>query len=197
MNYTDKDFAGCLFNPMKKDLFKTYPRLKELFPEGIDQSDDMAVRYIISMYDPKSPFIKEFSDLSVRKQSAALFAGYELISSQAVLEEMFQFSEDRFTFAVDYFLKKFVSSRLWAMIVSMEQVWWGFNNRITKPVKAEKDKEELQAYEIISKIGDEMDKLNDRLDAYYRRFYSDDDALVNAANKIQRISPESIAINGK
>jgi len=197
MNYTEKDFNGCLFNPLKKDLFKTYPRLSEMFPDGVSNSDTLAVKYIICMYDPKSPFIKEYSDLTVRKQSAALYAGYELLSNQVILESMFQFSEDRFTVAVDYFLRMFVRSRLWAMIISMEQVWWGFNNRITKPVKAEKDKEELQAYQIISTIGDEMDKLNDRLEGYYRKFYSEDDALLDAANKIHRVSPESIAINGK
>jgi hypothetical protein len=213
VNYSLQQFSRCLYNPLEKNLIKTYPRLLGLFPNEDERpaaEREKLLRYIIALYDPASPLKKELPDLNIRKQQAAILAGYDLVKDADQLELIYAFmakvqiTEEGKTLTVtatdsvlvdvvDGFLKRHIQSRLWAMICSFEQTWWEWNARMMKPVMslAGKDKDEMQAIQIKSKIAEEMDKLNTKLDEYYDKFYHGDSQLQEAVKK--RITPESIA----
>lgn len=188
MTFNKDDFNRCLYNPLETGFYKKYPDLKLLWPEG-----EQKMRYIAALYDPNSPLGKHIPDLNVRKQKAAELVGFDLKNEQ-VLTAMYDFTDERFLTAVDGFLKT-VNNMKWAMIVSMQQIWWEWNARMMKPVSSDKgDKDELQAIEIKARVRDEMAKTETLIGQYYQQFYFGDDKLVETVKK-KRITPEMMANN--
>lgn len=189
VNYQPEDFKQCRFNPLDKDLFTTYPQLKDFHTVDLKR-----LRLVIALYDPKSPLIRDYTDLGLRKQYAATLVGYSLDDKE--LPALFDFTDPDFASTVNIFLKEFVSSRLWAMIVSNEQMFWEFNERLRKKVKGQDDKAELQAVDVQRKLAESLDEINVRLEAYYDKFYHGDSLLQEAAKK-KRVTPENIGLNNK
>lgn len=201
MNYTEKDFANCLFNPLKKDLFKTYPRLTEMIKPFEEEATDrmiedheMKVRYILALYDPRSPLLKTFPDWLPRKTEASKIAGFDLSKHKKLLEEMYKCEDEFILFAIHVFLRKFVNDRLWGKIVANEETFWEYQSRLMTPIsKAEKDKDDMSAIIVKTKLSGDLDVIGSRVDAYKKEFYVGDEALEEAVEKSFRFSPESIA----
>lgn len=77
--FTKKDFSETLVNPLDEG---------KLLDNGIFKHKDfklkiglipteIALKYLVSVYDKKSPFRKKFDDIIKRKTEAALFAGFK------------------------------------------------------------------------------------------------------------------------
>lgn len=189
--YKYQDFASCLFNPLEKNLLGKYPQLIVLLPKC--ENDEKVLRFIISMYDPNNPVVRENRDPLLRKKSCATLAGFDLIKDEAFLEEIFNYTNEEIVEKTDRFLKEFVHIRLWSMICANEQTFFEYSKRMMKPVEeaGAKEKDLMSAIAIKSKLSEDMDAINNRLDSYYDKLYGDAD-LKNKVQKV-RISPESMS----
>jgi hypothetical protein len=189
--YKYPDFASCLFNPLEKNLLVKYPQLIVLLPKCKD--DEKVLRFIISMYDPNNPVVRENRDPLLRKKSCAVLAGFDLIKDEVFLEEIFNYTNEEIVEKTDRFLKEFVHIRLWSMICANEQTFFEYSKRMMKPVEeaGAKEKDLMSAIAIKSKLSEDMDAINNRLDSYYDKLYGDAD-LKNKVQKV-RISPESMS----
>jgi hypothetical protein len=79
------------------------------------------------------------------------------------------------------------------MICANEQTFFEYSRRMMKPVeeKDAKEKDLMSAIAIKSKLSEDMDAINNRLDSYYDKLYGDND-LKNKVQKV-KISPESMS----
>ena len=153
-------FKNCLFNPLVKDLIKAYPVLKDLLPK-CDHAENV-LRYILALYDPKSPLIKEVKNMTSRKQEAARIAGFNLEKDSEFLDEMFLFKNSEVTIATCSFLRNYVNEMLWSTIVAHEQVYYEYHARLMETIvdnKAVVDKKPKgKKKEDVDDFDDEIDE---------------------------------------
>lgn len=197
VNYQKEQFNRTLFNPLEKNLLKTYPRLLGLFPNEDErpiEEREKLLRYVIALYDPASPLQKEYPELLVRKEMAALLAGFDLAKDEARLVELYSCLDDSVVELIIAYLK-IVRNRTWSMIVSIEQTVWEYNLRLLSPIsKGDKgDKDLVAAVNMKSKMAEDLGVMNERLDEYLKKFYGDDEDLITNAKKVERITAESVA----
>lgn len=195
-NYTEKQFSNCSFNPLEKNLFKVHPKLKAIVYGKDSKTDsewEKLVKYIIALYDPGSPLIKDNNDLTVRKQAAAQVAGFDLVMEDNYLLPIYTCNDDEFTEVAMLYLKLFGNTRLWTMIQANLQTFWEYSLRLMTPIsRAEKDKDLVSAVSMKSKMSEDLEIINDRIERCMKKFYSGDSDLEDKA-KIKRVTPETIA----
>lgn len=194
--YKESDFSKCLFNPFKQDVFIEYPQLNKI--KEIDHSiDSRLMRYIICVYDYRSPIVLHNRELKIRKQVAAEFVGYDLQKDN--LRVIFNIEEDYVAKAIDTFLKSFIHSRTWYMICCNENIFWEYGQRMLKPVginddesgKKMSEKDIISAMQAKTKLSEDMAAIDERLDAAYKRLYGNEsmDKFMAGAT-----TPEKIAV---
>jgi hypothetical protein len=198
MSYGKQHFDKCFFNPLEKDLLKAYPRLRELIPEEKNENDKLAydddrlLRYILALYDPKSPVVKDNPDFTQRKIEAAIVAGYNLQKDDEKLEIIYSCDSDYMVAIIVNFLRNVVRSRLWASIQADEQVFWEFIARLHKPISEESDKDDINAGEKKIKLSQGKEVISTQIDANLSKFLGDDEDLKKKVKK-QDFSPEAMA----
>jgi hypothetical protein len=193
--YAKDDFKKCFFNPYDKGLMDN-PRVQQLIPDKEDLlSDDAArtMRYVVALYDPKSPLVRDYPDLNTRKIAAATIAGFD-INVDAESEEMLFTCDSEFLvqLIVNY-LRYVVKSRVWAALQADEQTFWEFVTRLMLPItRGDKDRDLVGAVSVKTKLSEDKENINDRLDRNWSRFLADDDQLIR---KIETgdYSPEGYA----
>lgn len=147
------------------------------------------IKYICYMYDQASPMKRHFPELIQRKLECSQLSG--LIKYPELHQASMEFSSEMITMAIDEFLK-FQNSRIWSMIVSNEEVFYEYQSKLILKTEADHDKDMLQALQIKSKIMNDMDVINQRLESYYDKLYQGDGELIEKV-QIKNISPEEIA----
>jgi hypothetical protein len=191
--FSTKDFDGLRYPVFTTPIDKIVG-LRGLGVERIVRPDkDRLIKYAMSLYDRRSPLIKSFTDISVRKKEAAIAAGYNLDKDSEIIEALYDLSDEDLQMLVIAFLKD-QNIRYWTLIVSNEQAFYELNKALLSEVqlgdKGEKDM--LQALQIKGKIMDECDKIAERLESYYSKVFGDDD-LSNKARQMKKFTPESMA----
>lgn len=204
------EYSGMEFNPtVKKDLIVEYPKLKDIFSDISDKE----MRYLLLVYDRNSPLKKYYPNLKKRKEFAAATAGYDtevdnLVPifdftieevTPAVIEDGEEIESEKTQTVVYTALIKSLSSflsyqnsRLWAMIVTNEQAFYEYQEKVMSSVVISDDKDALSAISIKTKLLEAMDAIHKRLDAYYSEFTGDDTSVQSAISK-RRITAEGIA----
>lgn len=204
------EYASMEFNPtVKKDVLVEYPKLKDIFSEISDKE----MRYLLLVYDKNSPIKKYYPNLKKRKDFAAYIAGYDtevdnLVpvfdftiekTTPAVIEDGEEVEPEKTTTVVyDALIKSLSSflayqnSRLWAMIVTNEQAFYEYQEKVMSSVVLSDDKDALSAISIKTKLLEAMDAIHKRLDIYYSEFTGDDTNVQSAISK-KRITSEAIA----
>jgi len=190
MSYQKQSFDKCFFNPLEKDLLKTYPQLKELI-DGIEISDRQ-IKYCLSMYDPKSPVVKDNPDINARKIAAAEVAGYDKQKDKEELDKLFACDEEGVIVFTINFLRKVVKSRVWASLCADEQVFWEFIQRLFKPISEDSDKTDVDAQEKKLKISKGKEEVSALIEVNWNKLLGDDEDLKKKVKK-QDYSPESMA----
>lgn len=197
MNYSEKDFSGCMFNPLvKKKMIDTYPRLTEIIiPEWRTTELDSLLRYIICVYDPKSILVSTERDLNYRKGLAAELSGLD-IDDEELITSIYNCTHHFLSDLIIRFLTRFIKTKEWAAIVIVENCFWESAKKLMEPISGKNSKEELEAVQKKSAIKDELDKDIARLEKYYSLFFGEDTDLELMAKT--RVTPESIArLNNK
>jgi len=190
-NYTEKDFAKCVFNPFSKKPLSGSD-LSRILPKDLDEKDsvkEMVLRYIIAMYDQLSPLIRMEPDPQKRKNAAAIIAG---IQDDKMIDGLMENSIPWVVFAINEYLRLYGANRIYAMLCSEEQRFWEYNYRLMKPVEGERDKEILASLEVKSKLGEELYKIHERLEKLYRNYYGEDTSLIEES-RTKRLTPEFFA----
>lgn len=187
--YSKEDFSKCVFNPMFKDVFKEYDRLEEM-KEILHHGDANAVaKYIFSVYDPNSPFIKDFPDSRKRKEEAAYFYGIDK------LEGLQDCSNEPFAKAIHWFLRNFVRSMDWAVIQANTETFWEYQLRLMTPISKNdnsREKDLISAIQVKSKLAEDLSLIADRITKHTKSFYGDDEDMIKSDNKL-RFTSEKIA----
>ena len=188
--FTSEDFSKMLFNPfkIKGSIKKKYSKLNMF--KSFDDAEDKLIKYVLYIYDVNTPLKEHFPDLKIRKEQAALLSGYDL--KDETLNSIFFFTNSKVLSMVDEFLKK-QNNRVWSMIVSNEQTFFEYQTKLLRPVDGDRDKDILQALQIKSKIMDDLNTINERLDSYYMKLYGEDETLLNKIKSDKRLTPEYIA----
>jgi len=190
--FNKEDFNKMIFNPfkVKGSLKKKYPKMKMF--SSFQSADDQMITYVLYMYDQNTPMKEQFPDLKIRKEQAAVLSGYNLVKDNEILHDMFFFQSSKVVEMVDEFLRK-QNNRIWSMIVSNEQTFFEYQKKLLSPVEVDRDKDILQALQIKSKIMDDLNTINDRLDSYYMKLYGEDQELLKTIKADKRLTPEFIA----
>jgi hypothetical protein len=191
-DYSQESFKNCLFNPLVKDLTGKYPALIPLLPKG--ENGEKILKYILFLYDPKSPLIKDSRNIKTRKQEAARLAGFDLQKDTDFLDSLYSFKNKEAAAKTVLFLKEFIHNRTWSMIVSHEQTFYEYNERLMKPVEDDKETKEKDIMSTIvlkSKLVQDLKDIHSTLKEYYKEMFDDDDLRDKVVNT--RISPETMA----
>jgi len=190
--FNKEDFNKMIFNPfsIKGSIKKKYPKLKMF--KTFDSANDSMIKYVLYMYDQNTPLKEQFPELKIRKEQAAVLSGFNLIKDNEKLHDVFFFLSDQLVDMVDEFLRK-QNNRIWSMIVSNEQTFFEYQTKLLSPVEGDRDKDILQALQIKSKIMDDLNTINDRLDSYYMKLYGEDQELLKVIKADKRLTPEFIA----
>ena len=196
--YSEKDFSKCTFNPSVQDVFTAYPQLSKI--KSISEKiDSRLMKYIICVYDYRSPIVINNRELKIRKQVAAEFSGYDVLNSN--LKYLSNIEEDYVLRAIDMFLKSFIHSRVWYMICCNEKVFWEYGERMLKPIglteegeggKKLSEKDLIAAMQAKTKLSEDMAAIDERLDAAYKRLYGDEriDKFLSAGTTPERVAYE-------
>lgn len=193
--YTKKSFETCQFNPFNGERMQTaYPILNDIIlPEWADDPHlDEIIRYTIAVYDPKSPLTSGERDLNYRKGIA--------VDMLEMKDEEFvqQLYACAYPILLDYTIKylvRFVRSKEWAAIAATEFKYWEAIKLIMQPISTDKsDREQLDAANKKDVLSASIDESLSKLDMYYRRFFGEDDELLNKSKK--RLTPELMAGKG-
>ena len=190
--FNTEDFKKMIFNPfkVKGSLKKKFPKIKMF--SSFQTAEDQMIAYVLYMYDQNTPMKEQFPDLKIRKEQSAVLSGYDLVKDNEILHDMFFFKSTKVIEMVDEFLRK-QNNRIWSMIVSNEQTFFEYQKKLLSPVEGERDKDILQALQIKSKIMDDLNTINDRLDSYYMKLYGEDQELLKTIKSDKRLTPEFIA----
>ena len=87
MIYLEKDFEGCVFNPLRqigKNVEDIYPELRDRegflvgsFGVGVDR--EKVMRWVLGLYQPESPLIGDYPDYKVRRYQCGVMVGFEML----------------------------------------------------------------------------------------------------------------------
>jgi hypothetical protein len=196
-----KDLKYPVFS-VEANLLDKIPQLKpyaELLAtqESIGRPDiDKLIRYVMVLYDKRSPLIKQFSNLQLRKTEAAIVSGYNIEKDAGIIEKLFDFTDKQLQVLAIEFLKD-QNDMYWSMIVSNEQTFYEYQKALLSEVTlftTERDK--LSALQIKAKLMDDCDTIAERVDTYYHRVFGEGDVNTKAKQK-RSFTPENIANRNK
>jgi hypothetical protein len=191
-HYTKKAFENCQFNPFNPEkMMQAYPIITEIVqPEWSDDPNlDMIIRYTIAVYDPKSPLSISEKDLNYRKGSAMEMLDIE---DDAFKEALYLCTYPMLVELTVKYLCRFIRSKEWAAIAAIEFKYWEAIKLIMQPISSDKsDREQLDAANKKDVLSASIDEGLTKLDLYYRRFFGEDEELLNKAKR--RLTPELMA----
>lgn len=203
MSYHEKEFKRCLFNPISGKNIAKEPVLRFIWENkdaGEDWGEDFddvsretLARYILCLYDPESPLMKEPS-LEQRKTDAALTAGFKLDKEQDFLDnELYNCKNEFVVHAIAKFMQ-IRKSREFAGLMADEQTYWEFIRRLLEPItKGDKDADLMRALDIKTKLSEAKEQINTRLTANWKKFFSEDDDMVKSAITQNVFTAEAMA----
>jgi len=173
-------------------LVTVYPMIHEILGP-VNEEDgylDNLLRYIIMVYDPRSPLVVNEKDLGLRKQSAADLAGLSVMGDENV-EAVFTCQYNNISELIAGYLRRFAKSKEWAAICAFEFTFWESIKELMEPINGDNSKQILDSVQKKAAIKQEVDLDIKRLDMYYRQFFGQDEELI----KKKRTTPEMLALN--
>lgn len=181
---SEKEFDNLCIPIFDKDLILN-EKAKQIFGSKLNKNNIALVKYIVLMYDQKSPYRSKITDLKERKAECRERSGLETDPDEEISRE-----GSVMVSWISSFLR-FQNSKVWAALIANEEVLWQYQQELLLPITIYKDdKSKLQALEIKSKLMQECDSILKRIDAYEEKIFG-----INFEYKkeILGTSPESIA----
>jgi hypothetical protein len=185
-----KDFEGIKYNVFKSDDLSDVHGIDKFTVR--DRGDKLnMLRYVMALYDKKSPLIRMFTDLGQRKNEAATVAGYSLERDQHILKPFFDFTDlDLQDLVVDFLIDQ--GDMYWSMIVSNTNIFYEYQKALgTQIIGDGGEKDKLQSLQIKSKLMDDSERIAERVEAYMRKVFGEDQIADIA--RVKNFTPESVA----
>jgi len=181
--FTQKEFDDLAL-PINDKNFQNNVMVKQIFG-SINISEVPIIKYVVLLYDLKSPMRLKIPDINLRKEECA-----EMAELKTGTDKIFDLSHDNILGYINSYLR-FQSSKVWAILTANEEVLWQYQRELLTPiVNFKNDKDKLQALEIKSKLMNECDAIIKRIDAYEDKIFGDNK---EKKSDIINITPESIA----
>ena len=189
---TERDFRKMKIPPLSKG--DDYNKIFEDLPAAVEfgkgkQNRILLMNYILLMFDPESPFVKNYQNPKKRSLQVLDYTGLKRSKKETI--EMLTSYEDIDVLGVIDELIKWINNRLWRNIVVNETVYNEYQRELMAPT-AGKSKDKLAALKVKSTILEEVDVISSRLDGYYDQLYANDKELMSALSNL-RITPEGVA----
>lgn len=193
--YQQSQFVHMQYNPLSKGLLlELYPQLDSIFPDIpesgeliYDEVKEQVLRYIISLYDPRSPLQVE-TNLYKRQLAAGAIAGIE--EKDVLWTKLVEQSDDWLVQAQINYMSEYANNMVFVQLVANEAVFW----RLVKGMmRGDDDAKDLEK----SKLGAELTEIENRIELLRKKFFKDDERLMSVSQiiKRKRSSPESWAHN--
>lgn len=153
---------------------------------------DVALRYIMFLYDSKSPFTKKFPNFEERKKQAMIEASSWGEVNEGWMQDVIENKDEKVLDIIVDFLK-IQNDKVWSSIVSDEELFLEYTRTLMKPIESiTSDKDLIQATTIKGKIREERAKVLVELEGLYEKFYNKDKDLEEVV-KGKKMSPEFMA----
>lgn len=180
--FTEEDFKVLTIDPFAKSFAKQ-KIVEQLFGK-LNPSEDAVIKYVILLYDSKSPLRLKIPLLFDRKKECAELAGL------SVKDNIFDLSHPKIVGYVNTYLK-YQQSKVWSILAANEEVLWQYQSELLTPITQFKtDKDKLQALEIKSKLMAECDAIIKRIESYEEKLFGDNN---DKKDKILSMTPEAIS----
>jgi hypothetical protein len=183
--YTSRDFEGLKYNVMeaKGNLFEAVPKLSEFdsFVQCKADDRDELIRYIVLMYDKKSPIIATNRNPEAKHLEAVRLSKLNRVGdfSDEIMDMVIEFLKDQ-------------NDLWWALIVSNEATFWDYQRMIAQPIEQfDGDKDRLGATSLKTKLLIDSEQIANRLEAYYPKVFIEQRIIEKA--KSRQLTPETIA----
>lgn len=189
-DYTDKRFGSMTFNPVGDErMLDKYPKLNDIVDEPWleDEFLDQTLRYVILMYDPASPLVREETDATHRIPTAIEIAG---IDNDPLIQALSGYDHPYLPDLAYNYLKRFGKSKEFAVLMAIEYKFWEAIKIVMTPITGDNSKQHLESVQKKQLVSDELDKDIKRLETYRREFFGDE-SLAGLVKK--RLTPESVA----
>lgn len=148
-------------------LLDLYPELNDIFPEIPEGGEipyhivkEPVLRYIISLYDPRSPLQIE-TNLSKRQAAAAAIAGIE--ESDTLWSKLVAQSDDWLVQAQINYMSEYANNMVFVQLVANEAVFW---RSVKGMMRGDDDAKDLEK----SKLGAELTEIENRIDLLRKKF---------------------------
>lgn len=191
------EFKKLRFNvySAKGDVMSAFPRLGNIqsFKDYIEPDRNRIIKYIVYMYDKESPLVKRFQKIEDRQRESAILAGFDTQKKKDHLALIYANENESVNAMVCDFIVE-INSRKWAMIISNEATFYEFQRALLTPIdraSANNEKAGMDAIMVKSKMMEECNLIDLRLDKYYEELFGSKEVIEYGKRK--RISPESVA----
>jgi hypothetical protein len=184
--YTKQQIAKMVVDPNTPDMISSYPRLNDILPKGSYVKDlNKQIQYMAWVYDYNSPAVKEFSDITRRKEWAKQTVD---LKEKPNFELMLNFT------------RYVINSRVWTLICSLEATFEEYAERVNKRIEDQdggKEIDVLKAVEIKNKLINQMDEMIHKIESLYNKLFSGDEDAIDEFEEARKFRPEYIAAQMK
>jgi len=184
--YKKEQIAKMVIDPNTTDMITTYPRLNDILPKGSFVKDlNKQIQYMAWVYDYNSPAVKEFSDITRRKEWAKQTVD---LKEKPNFELMLNFT------------RYVINSRVWTLICSLEATFEEYAERVNKRIEDQdsgKELDVLKAVEIKNKLINQMDDMINKIESLYNKLFAGDQDAVDEYDEAKKFRPEYIAAQMK
>lgn len=184
--YTKQQIAKMVIDPNTTDMIASYPRLNDILPKtGFIKDINKQIQYMAWVYDYNSPAVKEFSDITRRKEWAKQTVE---LTEKPNFELMLNFT------------RYVINSRVWTLICSLEATFEEYAERVNKRIEDQdggKEIDILKAVEIKNKLINQMDEMINKIEALYNKLFSGDTDVIDEYDESRKFTPEYIAAQMK
>jgi hypothetical protein len=172
--YTDKRFGSLTFNPViDEPMLEAYPKLHEIVdPMWLDDEFiDQLLRYIILLYDPASPLIREESDLNHRRAIAIEVAN---IDNTDLIDQLNEYIHPFISELAYNYLKRFGKSKEFAILIALEFKFWEAIKMTMTPIYGDNSKQQLEGIQKKQLVASELDKDIKGIETYRKAFFGEE-----------------------
>jgi hypothetical protein len=128
------------------------------------------LRWVILVYDPRSPLVKDYPDLPTRKFRALVAIGID--EKESDWDWLILNRDKGVTTMITAYMRNYCKSRLWAMIVANNEAFWEFFSTMIE--RNQEGADDMNGVNAKIKTSDGMVSLLEKIDKQMNDFYGED-----------------------
>ncbi len=133
------------------------------------------LRWIILVYDPRSPLVKDYPDLTTRKNHALIELGID--AKEDDWDWLTTNKDKGVTSMITAYMRNYCKSRLWAMIIANSEAFWEFFATMIE--RNQEGADDMNGVNAKMKTSDGMTVLLERIDKQMNEFYGEEKGVMS------------------